>query len=100
MAGQTILAKKAVTARNRKWDDDAIAFLQVLHSGTRLFDYPHELVPEHHVVLLWAESIVNVQIRAADRGRGQPQDNILRIFDPGIVDIVDFDFTGTLDNQR
>src|SRR5947208_16805154 len=87
MARQSIMAKKAAAARNRKWDDDAIAFLQILHSGTRFFDYPHELVPEHHVVLLWDESIVNVQIRAADRGRGHPQDNVLRIFDPGIVTI-------------
>src|SRR5438034_3648516 len=100
MAGQTILAKKAVSERNRKWDDYAIAFLQVLHSGTRLFDHPHELMPEDHVVLLWDESIVNVQIRAADRGRGHPQDNVLRIFDPGIVHIVDFYFTGVMENQR
>src|SRR5436853_110016 len=98
MAGETVLAKKAVTACNRKWDDDAIVFLQVLHSGTRVFNYPHELVPEHHVILLWDESIVNVQIRAADRGRGHPQDNVLRIFDPGIVHIVDFDFTGMMEN--
>src|SRR6266513_1605255 len=100
MARQSIMAKKAAAARNRKWDDDAIAFLQILHSGTRFFDYPHELMPEDHVVLLWDESIVNVQIRAADRGRGHPQDNILRIFDPGIVHIVDFDFTGMMENQR
>ena len=57
-------------------------------------------MPEDHVVLLWDESIVNVQIRPADRCRGHPQDNVLRIFDPGIVHIVDFDFTGMMENQR
>src|SRR5438067_8772952 len=57
-------------------------------------------VPEDHVVLLWDESIVNVQIGAADRGRGHAQDNVLRIFDPGIVDIVHFDFTGMMEYER
>src|SRR5207249_11720160 len=97
MARQPIMAKKAAAARNRKWDDHAIAFLQILHSGTRFFDYPHELVPEHHVGLLWDESIVNMQIRAADRGRGHPQDNVLCIFDHGLVHIVDFDFAGMME---
>src|SRR5437763_4796759 len=100
MARQAILAKKAAAARNRKWDDDAIAFLQILRSGTRFFDYSHELVTEHHVVLLRDESIVDVQIRAADRSRGDPQDNVLRTFDSRIVHIVDFDFTGMMENQR
>src|SRR5438309_11501563 len=98
MARQSIMAKKAAAARNRKWDDDAIAFLQILHSGTRFFDYPHELVPEHHVLLLWYDSIVNVQIRPADRGRGQPQDNVLRILDPRTVRIVDSHFRATMDH--
>src|SRR5438046_9800524 len=97
MARQPIMAKKAAAARNRKWDDDAIAFLQILHSGTRFFDYPHELVPEHHVVLLCDESIVNMQIRAADHARGHPPDTVRRIFYPGIVHIRAFDFAARMD---
>src|SRR2546430_16590658 len=100
MARQSIIAKKAAAARNRKWDDDAIAFLQILHSGTRFFDYPHELVPEHHVVLLREKPFGNAHFRPEDRGRGPPQVNVLSTFDPGIVHIVDFAFTGMMENQR
>src|SRR5439155_394648 len=77
-----VLAEIAVAAGDREGNDDAIAALQFVIAGPDFNDLAHELVPENvsrlhrrHV------AIEQVQIRAADRARGDADDCIARIED-------------------
>src|SRR5581483_3911265 len=70
------LAHPAVAARDVERDDDAVAGLDVLRRiRPNLFDDPHRLVPQD-VALVdeRPEQLVEVQVGAADRGRGHADD--------------------------
>ena len=64
-------------AGDREGHDDAVADLQVRHRRPDLDDLAHELVAED-VALLHRrdEAVVEVQIGAADRGRGDLHDRV------------------------
>ncbi len=57
-------------------------------------------MPQHKILQLREEAVVNMQIRPADRGGSHPKDNVARIFDFRIFDIVHFDVTWPVKNQR
>ena len=74
--------------------DHAIAFRDIRHGGAGFFDHAHELMAEHHVFELRKEAVVDVQIGAADRGRCDTDNYVLRIFDAWIIHVIDFDMAG------
>ncbi len=91
MAGQPVAAKETTPARDRKRHHHTIALLHRRHPSASLFHDPHELVAQNHVVLLREEPIEDVQVRAADRSRGDTQDDVLVVFDLRIWNLIDFD---------
>lgn len=73
-----MLAEETVTAGDHEWNDNPIAGLDSGHRRSRLFDDAHELVAENIAVLdrrYFAP--VQMQVRAADRGGGHPQNNVV-----------------------
>ncbi len=74
---QTPAAHEAVAARDVERDDDAVADGEVRHGRSHLDDDAHRLVPEH-VALVdeRSEEFVQVQVGAADRGRGDLHDRV------------------------
>jgi hypothetical protein len=96
---KTLLAKEAMTARYRKWDDDAIAGFDGLHFRAGFLDHTHEFMSQNEVFQLREEAVVNVKIRAADGCGSDPQNYILGMLDFRIFNIVNFDVLGPMENE-
>ncbi len=84
------VAEEAFAARDRERDDDAVAHLHARDGGSGFLDDAHEFVAEdvaafHHRDL----SAIDVQVGAADRGRGDAQDDVVGLDDPGVRDAFD-----------
>ena len=99
MPRQIVLAEEAGAARDRKRHHHAIAALKFGHAGAVFLDHAHEFVAEHHVVQLRQEAVVDVQVRAADRGGGDAQNDVVRLLDLGIGDVIDGDFAGMMEDK-
>src|SRR3569832_2306130 len=79
---QANLARLAVAARDADRHADAIAGLQILAALADLDDLAHQLVAEDGARLLAGhEPVVEVEVRAADRGRGDLHDRVARVED-------------------
>ena len=100
MPRQAVVAEKAMSACDRKRNNDAIAALQGFHVGSCFFDYAHELMPENEILFLRNESIQNVQIGTAYRGRSDAQDDVVGFFDSRIVNLIDLNMAGSMENER
>jgi len=48
---------------------------------------------------LWEETVVDVQVRAADRGRGDSHNDVLRILYFGVINVVYFYVTRSMINH-
>ena len=85
-------ALPAVAAGDGERDDHPIADLELLDRSSDLDHFAHELVAED-VALLHGrdEPVVEVQVRAADRGRRDSDDRVALIEDLRIGDIPHFD---------
>src|SRR5690606_25172357 len=72
---EAVPARPAAAAGDRERDHDPVAGAQPLHAGTDLLDDAHRLMPEH-VPLLHEriEAVIQVEIRATDRGRRDAHD--------------------------
>src|SRR3546814_7832761 len=80
------LAKEALATADREGDDDALPLLQC-RTGAGFDDIPHELVPDDIACAHTGDiAVVEMEVRTADRGRGDTQDRIARIDDFGIGD--------------
>src|SRR4051794_7514930 len=79
---QLVLARVAVAARDRERHDDAVADLEV-RDGLALFDdLAHELVTEDVAALHRRDvAVEKVEVRAADRGRGDADDRVAVVQD-------------------
>src|SRR3546814_10623600 len=65
--------------------------------GAGFDDIPHELVPDDIACAhTWDIAVVEMEVRTADRGRGDTQDRIARIDDFGIGDGFDADLVASL----
>jgi hypothetical protein len=93
---ELLRAHVAGATRDRERHDHAVADLEVLHRGPDLDDLAHELVAQD-VALLHRrhEAVVEVEIRAADRGRGDADDGVAGVQDLGIRDLLDPDISLT-----
>src|SRR4051812_15521730 len=89
---QSFFARSAVSARDRKWDDYAITRREILDMRAYLDHFAHELVPEYIAALHGRdEPVVEVKVRATDRGRRDADDGIPRVENFGIWNRLDLD---------
>jgi len=99
LAGRVLLqaAKEAVTTGDDKRDHHPVAFLQRLHFPARLHHFAHELVAKNIAVFNFGDlPAVEMQIRSADRRGRYAQDNIVRLFNNRIGDILDTNMMWTV----
>src|SRR6185437_9367032 len=87
---QRLLAEEARAAGDREWVDDAVAHLELPDLGAYLDDFAHELMPddvsrEHPRNV----TVVDMEIRAADRRRGDAHDGVARIEDLRVRNVLD-----------
>jgi hypothetical protein len=85
----------AGAARDGERDDDPVADtrFRLLDPGPDLDDLAHELVA-HDVAVLHRRDVPveQVQVRPADRGRGDPDDRVAPVEDSRVGDVADLDF--------
>jgi hypothetical protein len=94
-----VLAKETCPTRDGKRHNYPIAFAQIVPIAPGFFDNTHELMAHDHVFQLWEETVVDVQVRAADRGRGDSHNDVLRILYFGVINVVYFDVTRSMINH-
>jgi hypothetical protein len=100
-AVELLLAHPAFAAGDVEGDDHAVARLQLLDAGADLLDDPHRLLAED--VALFdehAQHLVEVEVRAADRGRGDAHDRVGRLLDRRVRDLVDAESSAASQKQR
>ena len=100
MRWKIVLAEKTSAARDWKRNHYAIAFVQILDGTAFFFDYAHELVAEDKIFQLRKEAVVNVEIGSADGSRGDAENNVPRLLNFRIVDVIDFDAARSVKNER
>src|SRR5919206_122025 len=89
---ELVLAGPAVAAGDRERHDDAVARLQVGDAAPGLDHLPHELVAEDVALLRRRDvAVVEVEVRAADRRRRDPDDRIALVEDRRVRDVLDLD---------
>ena len=97
---EVLVAHEAVAAGDIEGDDHTIAGFEVRHARTDFLDDPHRLVAEHVAVIdEHAQQLVEVEIRTADRRRGDPHDGIGRFPDRRVRNRVDPNVFHTVPRQ-
>src|SRR5204862_6670995 len=91
---------KTSPTSNRKGNDNAIAYREIFYFGAGLFHDTHKFVAEDEIFYLRKETVVNMQIGTANGGGGDTQDNISRVFDFWIINVVDLDVSRPMKNHR
>jgi hypothetical protein len=91
------VAHPAVAAGDVEGDHDPVAGLDVGHLGANLLDDPHRLVAEDVALFHEGrEDLVEVEVGAADRRGGDPDDRVGGFLDLRILDLVDADVAGAV----
>ena len=63
-------AEIALSASDREWNNDAVAFAQIADRRTCFDDFAHELVSENIAVFHGGDvSPINMEVRATNRGQ-------------------------------
>ena len=88
MSREPVLTKETCPAGYGKGDDDPITNSKLLHVAARFLDDTHKLMPKNQVLLLREKAVINMQVGAADRGRGDSEDDILGMFDLWIAYVI------------
>jgi hypothetical protein len=84
------LAEEATAAGNGEGDDHALADLQVLDAAAELHHLAHELVAEDVPLLHGGDvAVVEMEVRAADRRRGDLHDGVAGVQDLGVGNRLD-----------
>ena len=87
---ELVLAVPALAADDERRHDHPVALLHLLHLGADLLDHAHELVADDVAGLHGRDVAVDeVQVRAAGRRHGHPQDGVVRVDDLGVLDGLD-----------
>src|SRR4051794_38687385 len=72
-----VLTGKTAAARDRKWNYNSVALLQVIHTTPHVHDFSHKFMAENVAALHRRnKAVVKVEIGAADRGRGDFNDGV------------------------
>jgi hypothetical protein len=93
-AGEARLAVPAEAAGHVERHHDAIAGFQAGDSAAGLLDDAEVLVPEYDARLRGGPALVHVQVRAADAGRGDLHDHVVRVLDARVRDLFHRDLEG------
>ena len=97
---ELVLAEEAVAAGNLERNDIALADLDLLDAGADLIDNTAELVAEDvALVHLHDGTVVEMEVRAADGGAGDLEDDIVWFDNLGLGDIDDSDLLGALPDE-
>ena len=97
---QAARAHPAGPAGDVERHDDPVADLQVAGLGAALHDHAHGLVAEHVTRgQEGSEHLVEVQVRAADRGRRDLDDHVVGLLDGGVGDGLDAHVAASLPGQ-
>ncbi len=97
---EMLVAEEAAATGDGEGHHDAIALFQVVHRRTGFDDLPHELVTDDIAFLHTThQAIVKVQVGTTDRGRGDLDDRVTRLQDPGIVDVIDANVVRAVPSQ-
>src|SRR5690606_29175301 len=97
---QAPAAHEAVAARDVEGNDHAVADGEQCHVRPDLDDLAHRLVPEDvPAIEERTQQLVQVQVRAADRGRGDADDRITGLLDHRVLDLVDPDVALSLPGE-
>jgi hypothetical protein len=88
MDRESVRAEEATAARDRKRDHNSVSTAEIPYRRADLFHDAHELVAHDQRLGLRQKPVVHVQIRSADRSRGDFQDDVPRIFQRGILNIL------------
>jgi hypothetical protein len=86
-----VLAEEALATSDGERHDDAITPFQVGDLGAHVLHDPHELVAQRHGPELGEEAVVDVKIRAADRGARHAHDGVAWLDHARIGDVFDAD---------
>src|SRR6185369_6091606 len=82
------LAEEAAAAGDGEGDDHAVAEREVLDLAAELDDLAHELVAQDVPLLHGGDvAVVEVEVRAADRGRGDADDGVAPVQDRRVGDV-------------
>jgi hypothetical protein len=71
-------AEEALPAGRQEGAENAVALLDAAHCVARLEDRPHVLVPEREAGLDLDPPVIEVEVGAADAGRLDPHDRLVR----------------------
>ena len=99
LAGRILLqtAKKAVATGNHEGDHDPLALLHVLHIPAGFDHFTHKLMTKNVAMLdLRDLTAVEMQIGSTNRRRRDAQDDIVRLFNDGIGNIIHANMVGTV----
>jgi hypothetical protein len=88
-----------MSAGNWKRDEHPVPLLKIFHVRPGFGNHAHKLMTEHEGTRLGQESVVDVQIRTANRGRGNLQDNVFRMLNRRIRTILNTDVPGLVKNR-
>jgi hypothetical protein len=98
---ELVLAEPAAPARDAEGHDDLVADGEVLHVGAQLHHLAHELVAEDVALLHGGdEAVVEMEVRAADRRRGDLQDRVPGVEDFRVRDVFDRDLVHAVPADR
>ena len=81
---EPVRAEKTTAARDWKGDHHSVSTAEVRDRRAGFFHEAHELVAHNQRLGLRHKPVIHVQVRSADRGRGNFQDDVPRIFQRGI----------------
>ena len=91
---ERLFAKETASAKNRKWDNDSIAYFERRHSATNLLDESHGFVPENVAALHCRHiAVEKVQIGIANAAARDFDDRVARILNLRVGDVIDADIT-------
>ena len=96
---EAVDAAVAEAAADVRRHDDAIAGLHGHHCAADLLDDPERLVPDQHPWLRAHSSTVEMEVGAADRARGEPQQRVRRGFQLRVGDVLDRNHTRSCEDD-
>ena len=81
MSWQPVLTEETSAASYGERDDHSITNLERCDIAPDLLNNSHKFMPKNHVLFLWKKAVVNMEVRTADRGGCDSQDNVLGMLD-------------------
>ena len=98
---QLILTKPAAPARDIERYDYTITFLHACYLSAYLFYHAHWFMADNKIMRhIRNFPVINMKVRAADRGRRNPDDYIIRFLNMSILNLFNFNVLHPLIGYR